>query len=488
MDEIKRDESLQNSVSCAQPADGLQTGSASAQPTDSLQTREQIKTERKEFFSNLTRLVAPIAGQNLISAAVNSADVIMLGFVGQTAIAASSLAGNVAFILFMIMTGLSSGLVMLCAQYWGKKDLNSIRTLLGIALRISLSASIIFFLLAFITPELLMKIFTSDANLIETGAVYLRAVSVAYLCMGISQVFQAAFKSVEKVKIVTLITTTSLLLNIGLNAVFIFGLFGIPKLGIFGVGLATSIARVIETIMCLIYARSQKELGFSLKAVGRFNKLLTKDFIHYSAPAMGNEIVWGAAFSMYSVILGHLGEDIVAANSVVNVVRNLATVVCFGMAYGGAVIIGKNIGANEMKKAERNARRLALSTIGSGLLGAVMFLCLKPAMPYIAQLTESASAFRDKMLIVNAFSILGASINTVLICGIFRAGGDAKFGFIADTICMWGWSVPLGLLNAFVFKLPPLTVYIILYIDEYWKMPFVVAHYFKKGWLKNITR
>ena len=191
---------------------------------------------------------------------------------------------------------------------------------------------------------------------------------------------------------------------------------------------------------------------------------------------------------MPSPQMGHLGEDIVAANSVVNVVRNLATVVCFGMAYGGAVIIGKNIGAGEMKKAERNARRLALSTIGSGLLGAVMFLCLKPAMPYIAQLTESASAFRDKMLIVNAFSILGASINTVLICGIFRAGGDAKFGFIADTICMWGWSVPLGLLNAFVFKLPPLTVYIILYIDEYWKMPFVVAHYFKKGWLKNITR
>lgn len=449
---------------------------------------EEKKSERKEFFSSLVNLCAPIAGQNLITAAVNSADVIMLGFVGQTAIAASSLAGNIVFILIMVLTGLSSGLVMLCAQYWGKKDLESIRTLLGIALRISVSVGTVLCLTALFFPSFLMKIFTSEPQLIETGCVYLRAVAISYFCMSVSQVFQAAFKSVEKIKVVTIITITSLLLNIVLNAVFIFGLFGAPKLGIFGVGLATTIARAIELIVCLIYAKSQKEFKFSLSCIFRFNKLLTKDFIHYSAPALGNEIVWGAAFSMYSVILGHLGEDIVAANSVINVVRNLATVVCFGMAYGGAVILGKQMGGGELGKAERNAKRLIISTIVSGAAGSILFLSLKPVFPFIAELTEGAALLRDKMLLVQAFSIVGASVNTVFICGVFRSGGDAKFGFIADSICMWGFSVPLGLLNAFVFKLSPIVVYIILFLDEYWKMPFVIAHYFKKGWIKNITR
>lgn len=444
--------------------------------------------EAKSFYKDLRNVVQPMAIQNLISSAVNSADVIMLGYIGQTAIAASSLAGNVAFILFMISTGLSSGLVMLGAQYWGKKDTEAIKTLLGIGLRICCSVEIIVACIAAFYPRILMLIFTKDSALIAEGCKYLRAASFSYVCLSFSQMFQAGFKSIERVKIVTITSTTSLFLNIGLNAVFIFGLLGVPKMGITGVGIATSIARFIEMVICFIYAGHQTDIKFSVSCVFRRNKLLTRDFFKYSLPAVGNELVWGSAFAMYSVIMGHLGEDIVAANSVVNTVRQLGSVLCFGMAYGGAIVVGKYMGAGDMAVAERNASRLARVTIFSGVLGAVLLICLYPVLPYIADLNETAAHYRNILLFINAYSLIGASINTVLICGIFRAGGDSKFGFVADIINMWCVSVPLGLLAAFVFKLPPLWVYFILFLDEFEKMPFVIHHYFKKGWLRNITR
>ena len=444
--------------------------------------------EAKTFYKDLRNVVQPMAIQNLISSAVNSADVIMLGYIGQTAIAASSLAGNVAFILFMVSTGLSSGLVMLGAQYWGKKDTESIKTLLGIGLRICCTVEILVALIAAFYPRILMLIFTKDEGLIIEGCKYLRAASFSYVCLSFSQMFQAGFKSIERVKIVTITSTTSLFLNIGLNAVFIFGLLGVPKMGITGVGIATSIARFIEMVICFIYASRQKDVHFSVSCVFRRNKLLTRDFIRYSMPAVGNELVWGAAFAMYSVIMGHLGEDIVAANSVVNTVRQLGSVLCFGMAYGGAIVVGKYMGAGDMDVAERNASRLARVTIFSGVLGAVLLLCCYPILPYIADLNETAAHYRNVLLFINSYSLIGASINTVLICGIFRAGGDAKFGFVADCINMWAVSVPLGLLAAFVLKLPPLWVYFILFLDEFEKMPFVIRHYYKKGWLRNITR
>lgn len=447
-----------------------------------------MNSEARSFYKALTHVVGPMAIQNLISAAVTSADVIMLGYVGQTAIAASSLAGNVAFILFMISTGLSSGLIMLGAQYWGKRDLDSIKTLLGIALRLCCTVETIVAVIAAFAPQLLMRIFTNDPQLIEVGCKYLRAVSVSYVCLAFSQMYQAGFKCVENVKIVTIASTSTLFLNIGLNAVFIFGLFGAPKLGIVGVGIATSIARFVEMIFCFVYAHFQKEFHFNLSVLFRRNKVLTKDFFKYSLPALGNELVWGSAFSMYSVIMGHLGEDIVAANSVVNTVRQLGQIICFGMAYGGAIVLGKHMGAGELDVAERNAGRLAKVTILSGVAGSVLMICLYPVLPYIAELNETAAHYRNVLLFINSYSVIGAATNTVLICGIFRAGGDAKFGFYADCINMWCVSVPLGLLAAFVLKLPPLWVYFILYLDEFEKIPFVIRHYFKKGWLKNITR
>lgn len=448
----------------------------------------EMKKESRQFYKSLFTIVGPIALQNLISAAVGSADVIMLGYVGQDAIAAVNLASYVQFILFLFFIGLSSGVVMLAAQYWGKKDTYSIETIFGIGVKIAASIGLVFGLLAFFVPEFLMKIFTNDKNLIEIGSEYLKVVSVGFLILAFSQIYQAVLKSIEMVRTVTAITTTALLLNIGLNAVFIFGLFGLPKMGVKGVALATTISRVIELAICVIVCARIKEIHFRLETLFRKNVVLLKDFVHYSLPAIGNEAVWGAGWSMYAVIMGHLGADLVAANSVVSVVRNLASVLCFGMAYGGAILLGKEIGANQMELAGRNASRLVKSTILAGLVGSVILGLCRPLLFMIADLNEQASYYLTPLLYINCLSLFGAAINTVLICGVFRAGGDAKWGFILDTFAMWAVSVPLGFFCAFVLHLPPLVVYLIVYLDEWEKMFLNVIHYKSKKWMKNITR
>lgn len=447
-----------------------------------------LSREARSFYRALFKIVAPIAVQNLISAAVSSADVLMLGSVGQTAIASASLAGQVQFVLLLFFVGMSSGLIMLTAQYWGKRDTTSIETLAGIAFKYSCAAGALFAFSAFCFPHALMRIFTDDGAMVNEGAKYLRLVAPSYVCMAFSQVYQAVFRSIERVKTVTALTVSALLLNIVLNAAFIYGWGALPALGICGAALATSIARLLEVCACVFMASRVTELHITPAILFRRNAQLARDFLHYSLPALGNEFVWGAAFAMYSVILGHVGENIVAANSVAGVVRNLASVLCFGMAYGGAILLGKEMGSGNLSLARRDAGRLWRITVVAGLLGGAVIALSYPVMARVGRLHTDALFLLRRLLLINGASIVGAATNTVLICGIFRAGGDARFGFIIDSIIMWGVSVPLGLLSAFVLHLPPVWVYLLLFMDEFEKMPFIIRHYRSGKWLMNITR
>lgn len=451
-------------------------------------SKEILPNETRIFYKSLFKIVLPITLQNLISAAVNSADVIMLSKVGQTSIAAVSLAGQVQFVLLLFFVGLSSGLIMLTAQYWGKQDAHSIETLTGIAFKFSCTAGLVFAFAAFFFPSAIMRIFTDKSGMIDEGAKYLRFVAPSYFFMSVSQVLQAVFKSIERVKTVTTLTIGALLMNIVLNAVFIFGLGPAPAMGASGAALATSVARAIEMAACIWVSLRIKDIRLNLSILFRKNSDLLRDFAKFSLPALGNEFVWGAAYAMYSVILGHLGEDIVAANSVVGVVRNLASVLCFGMAYGGAILLGKEMGGGSLEKAKKDAGRLWRSTTLAGLVGGLVIALSFPIMSRMDKLSPEAVSMLRWLLLSNGASIFGATVNTVLICGIFRAGGDSKFGLIVDSACMWGISVPLGLVCAFVLHLPPVVVYAIMFLDEFEKMPFIVHHYRSGKWLKNITR
>ena len=445
-------------------------------------------TRDTSIYSRIFQLVLPIIIQNLLSAAVSSADVVMLNYTGQSAISAVSLASQYAGILFMIFFGLGTGASILCAQYYGKGDLQAIQVVEGIALRFALLAGLVFACAAILIPEQMMLVFTNDRELIAIGTSYLRFMSVAYLCWGVSEVYLAILRSTGRVVISTALNVLAFSLNVFVNAIFIFGLLGAPRLGAAGVAIATSLSRCIQLIGCFLVSLKSRYVKLDLRYLLMKNKILFSDFLRVSLPAVGNDVSWGLAFSMYSAIIGHLETNAVAANSFVAVVRNFGTVFCFGIANAGGILLGNIIGGNKPEKARAAARDLMKLTVIAGALGGLIVLLSIPFVMKYAALSDQAMHYLKYMLLINTYYIMGAAVNTTLIAGVFRAGGDSRFGFVCDTVDMWCYAVPLGFLAAFVFKLPVMWVYFLLCTDEFVKWPWVIRHYRSGKWLNNITR
>ena len=443
---------------------------------------------KRSFYKKLFKLVLPIAFQNFMLAAVSASDALMLGVISQDDLSAVSLAGQVQFVFNLFILALTIGATVLTAQYWGRKDKNAIEKILSIVLKVSIVISVVFFIAATFGGKLLMRIFTSDMTLIESGALYLKIVGISYLLTGVSQIYLCIMKNTDRALKSTIISSVAMILNITLNAVFIFGIGKIPKMGIVGVAIATVISRVVELIWVISESLKKDRIKLNRKYLLSDDKILRKDFWKYTLPVLGNELVWGCGFTMYSVIMGHLGSDAVAANSIANIVKNLIACFCIGIGSGGGIIVGNELGKGNLEIAKDYGKRIVILSIVSGVISSMLLLSITPIILKYSNLTSEAHGYLKGMLIICAYYLIGKSINSTVIAGIFCAGGDSKFGFICDTITMWVITVPLGLIAAFYFKVPVVAVYFIISLDEIVKLPAVYANYKKYNWVKNITR
>lgn len=306
--------------------------------------------------------------------------------------------------------------------------------------------------------------------------------------MSFSQCYQCTLRSVEQAKKSTVISTITVLINVCLNAVFIFGLLGAPKLGVVGVAIATIISRVVEFVICIVDYLKGSIFKPDIKLFLGKHVQLSKDFVKYAGPALANDLSWTLAFSTYSIILGHLNSDIVAASSVATTLRDLFTTFCFGISAGGTVILGKELGANQPEKAKYDAKVMCWVTFISTALMGVILVISRHGLMSLFTLNQTAYGYLDIMMMISGYYIIGQTMNTLMIAGIFRSGGNTKFGMICDTITMWCVSVPLGFITAFVLKWPPMVVYFVLCLDEFWKIPMVYRYYKSEKWLNNITR
>ena len=359
-----------------------------------------VKSGKKDdFYRQMFKLAIPIIIQNLLSAAVNSSDVIMLNYVGQSAISAVSLAANYSNILFMVYYGLGTGASLLCAQYFGKKNMQAIHAVEGIALRFSLAISALVALAAFTIPQRMLLLFTSDQELIAIGSSYIRIMGITYLCWGVTEIYLAILRSIGRVTISMALNMLAFGLNILLNAVFIFGLFGAPKLGVTGVAIATASSRLIQLIACVIVSLLSKDVKLNPIYMFIRSKTLLNDFIHLSLPALGNDLSWSVAFSMYSVILGHLGTEAVAANSLVTVVRNVGSVFCFAIASAGTILLGRVMGQGELEKSKSYASGMLKMTVVAGAVGGVIVLAVTPFVLRFASLNDTAMHYLKYMLL-----------------------------------------------------------------------------------------
>lgn len=445
--------------------------------------------DSRVFYRSVLALVLPMAAQNLINVGISSLDVIMLGAVSETVLSASSLANQIQFIMTMIFFGVTSGACVLTAQYWGKGDRRTIEKVMGIALRISITVGIVFTLAVLFFPEPLMRIFSNEEDVIAEGVRYLQVVGCSYLFMSITMIYLNIMRSVERVIISTVVYSVSLVTNGVLNAVFIFGLLGLPAMGITGAALATTIARFVELVIVLVYAyRPGQPVRLRFSDIFTRDAQLFRDFLRYSIPVTLNEMMWGGGVSMITAIIGHMGQSAVAANSVAQVTRQLATVVAFGIANATAIMIGKAIGEGSEDKAEDFGRRFVWLTVIVGVVGGLVVLCVSPIASANLTLTDQAREYLTFMMFVMSYFVIGQAFNTTMVVGVFRAGGDTRFGLIEDTVAMWGISIFIGFLGAFVFGWSVQAVYVVLLSDEIIKIPVNWWRYKTKIWLRNVTR
>lgn len=443
----------------------------------------------KEFLKIVFGLAFPIALQNLINTAVTTADVVMLGKVGETALSSGSLAGQVQFVMSLMIFGMTSGASVLTAQYWGKKDLKTIEKVFSMTLCFALTAGTVFFLAAEFFPGALMHVFSSEPAVIEGGASYLRIVAFSYPLSAFCTGYLYLMRSIERAKIGTAVFACSLVANVTMNAVFIFGLLGLPAMGVRGAALATLLSRCLEFVLVVFYMqRINRQVQIRREYFFRWDGLLLKDFLILSIPVVLNETLWGAGMSANAAILGQMGSPAAAANSVVRVIRELVMVMSIGLSAATSVLVGKAIGEKKLDEAELCARRMVLLSIFVTSCASAVMFSLRHAITDALTLGAEARGYLLFMLTVLAVYNLCQSVTCPVIVGVLRAGGDTRFGLILEGCALWVGSIFMGWIGAFVLRLPVKAVFALLMLDEFIKLPFAAWRYRSKVWLRDVTR
>lgn len=445
-------------------------------------------TERQEFYRELFSLAIPIGLQNLLTALIGATDALMLGRLTQDAVSAVSLANQIVFIMNLFIGAVVGGGGALIAQYWGKDDRTMVKNLFCMTLKWAMGISFVFFAAAMLIPEQLMRVYTPEMSLIEIGASYLRAVGLSYLFGGITQCYYLKMKIEGKASKSVQISVVTLIADVVIDAFLIYGLAGVPKLGANGSAYSTVFVELIGLVWCICESHRGDSIRPDKQGLKWSSPAITKDFMKLSLPMLGSSLAWGLGFSLHSLIMGHLGSDATAAASIASVVQEIVTCVCKGVSAGAGIIIGKLLGKSLFDKAKIYGRKFCHISFWVGGIHLVLLCIIGPVLAYFFVLTETARAYLIMMLIFTAFYLFAYSLNVVVLCGIFPAGGDAKYDAICCFFTSWCFSLPLALLGTFVFNWPVMTVYILMCSDEIVKIFCLYPRYKKYLWVNNLTR
>ena len=448
---------------------------------------------QRAFYRKLWQLALPISFQSLMLACVAAGDALMLGQVAQNEMTAVSLATQIQFVQNMFLMATTAAGSILGAQYWGKDDRKTMRELFSLMLRVSGLISLIFFAGCELIPHLLMHIFTHDDTLIAIGSGYLRIAGWSYLLTGISQCYLAMMKVTDHVVPCAWISSGAVVINILLNAVFIFGLLGAPRMDSRGAALATTLARVIELSLCLVLSARKGDPGNpyiqpDLRRLFSGSRQLATDFRVQCLPLLGGSLLWGVGFTSYTAIIGHMGVDAAAANSVAAVIRDLVCCACNGIGSAAGIMVGNELGAGRLDRGKAYGIKLKNLSYIIGLCSTALVLAVTPLVVGMVILSETAHQYLTGMMCIMAFYMIGRAVNTITINGVLDGGGDTIFDMYSLAVCMWGVAIPLALLGAFVFHWPVLAVYACTCLDEVGKIPWVMFRFRKFKWVQDLTR
>ena len=443
----------------------------------------------RSFYRQLAAIGIPVALQQLISVGVNLLDTVMLGTLGDATVSASALANQPFFILALFLFGVSSGSSVLIAQYWGRGDREPISRILATALRIALLFGALVFLPLFFCPNAVMRLFSEDPAVIALGAQYLRILAVSCVLSAFSSTVLNTMRSVESVRVPLFISCAAFAVNAFLNWVLIFGNLGAPAMGIRGSATATLCARVVEFALAAAFAfRFDQRIRLRLRDLFHIDRLLLRDFLHYSVPVVLNETMWGTGMTVQAAIIGHIGTEATAAYSIAGVLQRLVSVTFFGTAAATAVLTGKEIGAGRPERARNVAFTLLVVSNALGLLCGIVLVTLHGVAVGIYNVPDSTKQLASQLILVYAAVLFFQSLNTTSITGVLRSGGDTRYALVLDLTCLWFVALPLGALAGLVFHAPMALTFFLLFVDEPVKYCIGIARFRTGRWLRNVTR
>mgnify|MGYP004521916281 FL=1 len=448
-----------------------------------------IITRDKRFYRLLFSIALPIAVQNLITFMVSMVDTLMVGALGEIQLSAVSIANNLFFVLTILMFGLAGGSNIMISQYWGKGNVKTIHKILAIMYRVCLLITGIFIFIALFLPKYFMGIFTTDKAVIDFGASYLRIVCIGYLFYSITNCTIMMLRSVKTVSISIIVYTASLVVNSILNWIFIFGNLGAPELGIRGAAIATVCARITEFSIVLVFMFIyERKIGLKIEHLLKLDKEILKDYVGLCTPVLCNELLWAIGASMISVIVGRMGTEVVAANSINGVAHQFVTVFIFGMSNATAVIIGNTIGEGKKEKAKEYAYSIGIFSVVMGCISGLMILLIKPFVVNFYNVSYSTKLIAMEIMTVTSGIIVFQSLASNFMMGVLRGGGDAKFVLINDLIFMWLVAIPGGFFVAFVLELPVALVFLVIKCDEILKSLTSVYRVISGKWVNDVTK
>lgn len=445
------------------------------------------------FWRIALKLAFPVAMQNLLTSSFILVDTIMVGQLGDLSLSAVGMAGQFGWFLNMITFGMCSGAAVFISQYWGAKDTAGIRRTYGIAVVSVCLISALFFVIGLLFPEGVVRIFNREPDVVEAGAAYLRIACWSYLATGVNMVFCIVLRSTENVKLPMYVSLVTTVLNAFMDYGLIFGAFGMPEMGIRGAALATVISAWAGPVLILAVSAIQRNMLISpIKELFGFNKRSIAEYYEKATPVIINETLWGLGTLLFSVIFANLGYQYYAAVTIFRTFENISFVFFIGLCSASSIMVGKNVGAGHIKRAVEDSRRfvlfVSLCSVLTGVLIIIFRFQLASVFNLSGSITPETLKLTASLLLVYGIELPMRNLPYILIVGTFRPGGDTRIGMKLDLLSLWLCSVPLTTLAAFVFKLPFIAVFAIMYAaEDYLKAILCVKYYFTYNWLRPVT-
>ena len=447
--------------------------------------------KEKTFYKSFMILALSLALQNLLTYGVNMMDTLMLGRYSQNAMGGVSLCNQIQFLLQMLVVGAGEGAVVMGSQYWGRKKLEPIPHIIGVALRFGGALAVLLFILVFGWPNQILSLLSNDPAVIAEGAKYFSIIRYTYVIFTITNILVASLRSIGVVRIGYMISGSTLVINVCLNYLLIYGNLGFPEMGVRGAACATLIARCVELIIVIWFLKYRENvLNLNLRKLLHIDTSYVRDYMKVSLPVLINQALWGVAQMVQTGILGHLGGDVTAANAISVQVYQVLSVVCYGAASAAGIVVGRTIGEGNEKKLHPLVTTLQVLFLSIGLCsGLAIFLLRGPILAaFGGTLTENAYRLSRQFMLVLAITTVGTSYQMACDNGIIRGGGDTGFSAKMNLISMWGIIVPFSAMAAFWWKCPPVAVFFLLKWDQLYKAIPVGIRLHSWKWVKKVTR